>query len=156
VSAVKRQQRIPANVVHNIKKMKIAILILVLFISIPLYSQTDSITHFDSVDVRIYNNGKRYIKNLTLTVNNNEYQFTDIWKRKYSTYLKLPFLWPSNQIELTIIVKRMFKYDEWMSMIIMPIDHVGESQFTSGKFTVYAEPRIKKGNLEFDSYIIKE
>jgi hypothetical protein len=147
---------IHADVVHNIKRMKFIILILVLFIPISLYSQTNSTTQFDSVDVRIFNGGKHYIKKLIITVNNNEYQFTDILKRKYSKYLKLPFLWSSNKTEVTIIVKRMFKYDEWMTMILMPIDHVGESQYKSGKFTVYAEPSLMKGEMEFDSYVIKE
>jgi hypothetical protein len=50
----------------------------------------------------------------------------------------------------------MFKYDQWMSIISMPIDHVGESKFTNGKFTICAEPSLKKGKLEFASYLTKE
>ena len=136
--------------------MKYLTLILVLFIPITLYCQTNSSAQLDSVDVRIFNGGKHYIKKLIITVNDHDYQFLDIWKGKYSEYLRMPFLWPSNKTEVTIIVKQMFTYDEWMSMIIMPIDHVGESKYINGKFTVYAKPSIKKGKFVFDSYVINE
>jgi hypothetical protein len=136
--------------------MKFTTLLLVLFLPISLYCQTNSPPQFDSVDVRIYNNGKHYIKKLIITVDNHEYQFNDICKSKYSKYLRLPFLWSSNKTEVTIVVKRMFKYDEWISMTLIPIDHVGESKFPSGQFTVHAEPSLKKGKMTFDSYVKKE
>ncbi|WP_152000943.1 MULTISPECIES: hypothetical protein [unclassified Imperialibacter] len=110
-------------------------------------------TTYDSVDVRIFNNGKHYIKEYIVTVNGKDFTFNDIWKNKYSEYQKLPYLWANNQSKTTVIVKKMIKYDLWLTTLNWPIDHAAEKKHMHGKLTIDVTTRQKADQLEVEEKI---
>jgi hypothetical protein len=136
--------------------MKLTYILLILSISIASFGQQDSSYQNDSIQVRVFNQGRHYIKSYSVTVNGHDYEFKDIWKKKYSDYVSMPYIWPNNKTEITIIVKRFFKYDEWLSLIRFPIDHVGETKKTNGEYTIFISTKVRKGELNIDDYIVKE
>ncbi len=50
----------------------------------------------------------------------------------------------------------MFKYDEWLTTELWPIDHVGENKFVDGKLTIELRTKVKSGQLEIVQTITKE
>lgn len=108
----------------------------------------------DSVSLRIYNRGKFYIKELKLTVGENKFVFKDVWKNKYSDFIKVPYIWKNNKIETTVIVKRMFKYDQWFTRIDLPIDHIGEEKIKNGFYTIELKTRLKKKELKVKQKLV--
>lgn len=132
------------------KKLISGILIL---ISSLFYSQNN--IENDSVSLRIYNKGKFYIKELKITVGKNEHIFKDVWKNKYSGFIKIPYIWKNNRIETTVIVKRMFKYDDWFTRINLPIDHIGDEKIKSGFYTLEIKTGLKKKELKVEQNLIK-
>ncbi len=124
-----------------------------LLISSLCYCQNNVET--DSVNLRIFNDGKYYIKEAKLKIGGNEYIIKDVWKNKYSDFIKVPYIWRNNGIEVTVIVKRMFKYDEWFTAIILPIDHVGEKKIESGNYTLELNTRLKKKMLKIEQNLIE-
>lgn len=134
--------------------MKNFLVILILLTCLCAFGQEKP--NSDSVDVRILNKGKYYIKEHTITLNGTKYQFSDIWPKKYSEYQKLPYLWPNNKTKTTIIDKKMFKYDEWLTTEHWPIDHVGEQKFLNGKLTIELRTKVKSGQMEIEQTVTKE
>lgn len=130
------------------------IIIVALLIPFNCFSQEELST--DSVLVRIFNDGKFYIKEYVLTVNDLDYTFSDIWKNKYSEYKKIPYIWPLNESKTTVIMKRIIKYDEWMTTLKLPIDHVGEKKITTGKYTIEVKTSRKSAQLHVEENIQKE
>jgi hypothetical protein len=124
-----------------------------LLVSSLFYCQNNVET--DSVNLRIFNDGKYYIKEAKLKLGGNEYIIKDVWKNKYSDFIKVPYIWINNGIEVTVIVKRMFKYDEWFTVIILPIDHVGEKKIESGNYTLKLKTRLKKKMLKIEQNLIE-
>jgi hypothetical protein len=109
----------------------------------------------DSLNIRVLNKGKFYLKEYTLTINGRDYRYEDIWKNKYSDYKQLPFIWPSNRAKTVVIVKRL-GYDKWMNVEHMPIDHVGENKLTSGSYTIEIRTRRNKENLEVEEKLTQD
>lgn len=132
---------------------KILTLTFILFYQIAIGQE---IQMADSISVRILNKGKHYIKEYTLTIDRNDYQYFDISKKKNSKYQRLPYIWPSNKNKITVIVKQMFKYDKWITVGTLPIDHVGEEKLTSGFYTIEIRTRRNKDNLEVDQILARE
>ncbi len=126
---------------------------ILIFVSTLIYSQNNVAT--DSVNLRIYNAGKYYIKEVKIKVGENEYVIKDIWKKKYSDFIKVPYIWSNNGIETTVIVKRMFKYDDWFTSINLPIDHIGEKKIENGTYTLELKARLKKKILKIEQDLIK-
>ena len=133
--------------------MKKLIFGILLLVSNLCYCQNNVET--DSVSLRIFNNGKYYIKEAKLKIGGNEYILKDVWKNKYSDFIKVPYVWRNNGIEVTVIVKRMFKYDEWFTAIILPIDHVGEKKIESGNYTLELNTRLKKKMLKIEQNLLE-
>ena len=133
--------------------MKKLIFGILLLISNLCYCQNNVET--DSVNLRIFIDGKYYIKEAKLKIGGNEYIIKDVWKNKYSDFIKVPYILRNNGIEVTVIVKRMFKYDEWFTAIILPIDHVGEKKIESGNYTLELNTRLKKKMLEIKQNLIE-
>jgi hypothetical protein len=133
--------------------MRIKILTLILLIPVIVHGHTNSP---DSIDVRIYNAGQHYIKTYSISIDNRDYLFKDIPKGEYSNSIKLPFIWSYNKTDLTVIVKQIIKYDKWITQLSMPIDHVGDTKYTSGRFTIIVTTKYKKGELAFKEFIKKE
>jgi hypothetical protein len=133
--------------------MRIKILTLILLIPVIVHGQTNSP---DSIDVRIYNAGLHYIKTYSVSVGNKDYLFKDIPKGEYSNSIKLPFIWSYNKTDLTVIVKQIIKYDKWITQLSMPIDHSGDTKYTSGRFTIIVTTKYKKGKLTLKEIIKKE
>ena len=129
--------------------MKSLIIILLILMSLQSFGQSN-VT--DSVAVRVYNKGKFYIKKYTITIGGKKYTFSDIWKHKYSPYQKLPYLWPQNQIEVTTVRKRFMQYDEWNSLIMMPIDQIGE-KIATGQITIIVSSKRKAKSLVIESVL---
>ena len=133
--------------------MKKLIFGILLLISNLCYCQYNVET--DSVNLRIFNDGKYYIKEAKLKIGGNEYIIKDVWKNKYSDFIKVPYIWRNNGIEVTVIVKRMFKYDEWFTAIVLPIDHVGEKKIENGNYTLELNTRLKKKMLKIEQNLIE-
>lgn len=110
----------------------------------------------DSVDVRILNKGRHYIKEYVLTIAGKEYTFTDIWKNKYSEYQRLPYLWPSNRSKTTVIIKQVFRYDKWITSGKWPIDHIGEKKLTNGAYTIEIQTQRSKSNLNVGEILTRD
>jgi hypothetical protein len=125
-----------------------------LFFSVNSFSQEQS--KFDSVEVRIYNLGKHYLKKYVITIAGRDYTFTDIWKKKYSEYQKLPYLWSLNKSEATVIINRMIKYDRWMTSRSIPIDYIGEQKYLHGKYCIEVKCKRKGDRLIITETVIKE
>ncbi|GAA3588031.1 hypothetical protein GCM10022396_01510 [Flavivirga amylovorans] len=70
--------------------MKKLILGILPLISTLCYCQNNVET--DSVNLRIFNNGKYYIKEAKLEIGRNEYVIKDVWKNKYSEFIKVPYI----------------------------------------------------------------
>jgi len=85
----------------------------------------------DTLNIRILNKGKHYIKEYTLTIDGKNYTYKDIWKNKYSDYQQLPYIWTSNRTK-TIVIIKMLGYDKWMNTEQIPIDYIGETKLTTG------------------------
>ena len=134
--------------------MKNLLIILTLLTCLSAFGQEQPNT--DSVEVRILNRGKYYIKEHTITLNGTKYQFSDIWPNKYSNFQKLPYIWPNNRTKTTVIVKKMFKYDQWLTTELMPIDHVGERKYENGKLTIELRTKVKSGQLEIEQTVTTE
>jgi hypothetical protein len=111
---------------------------------------------YDSVDVRVLNKGNHYIKHFIISANGIEYTFDDIRRKKYSDYQKLPYLWTNNKTETEVIVKKVIRYDQWMKSMLWPVDHVGETKYLKGSFTVEVKTKVKSGQLEVDELAILE
>ena len=133
--------------------MKNLITGILILVSGIIYSQNKIATDF--VNLRIFNSGKYYIKEAKLKIGGNEYLIKDIWGKKYSDFIKVPYIWRNNDIEITVIVKRMFKYDEWYTARNLPIDHVGENKIESGKYTLELNTRLKKKKLKIEQSLIE-
>ena len=131
------------------KKLLLGILLLV---SNLCYCQNNAET--DSVNFRIFNDGKYYIKEAKLKIGRNEYILKDVWKNKHSDIIKVPYIWRNNEIELTVIVKRIFKYDEWYTAIVLPIDHVGEKKIENGSYTLELKTQLKKKTLKIEQNLL--
>ncbi|MEQ9166506.1 MAG: hypothetical protein RLO12_09630 [Fulvivirga sp.] len=134
--------------------MKLLLTLTLVLITITLRGQDIQVK--DSINVRILNKGRYYIKTHIITVEGEDYQFSDIWKRKHSEYQQIPYLWPSNKSETTVIIKRMIKYDIWLKTVIWPIDHVGESKLVSGNYRIEVRTKKKGNHLEVETELIKE
>lgn len=133
--------------------MKKLITGILIFVSTLIYSQSNVVT--DSVNLRIYNAGRFNIKELKINIDGNKYVFNDIWKKKYSDFIKIPYIWSNNEIETTVIVKRMFKYDQWFTQISIPIDHIGEKKIENGFCTLELKTQLKKKKLTVEQNLIK-
>jgi len=129
------------------------ILILIIF-SLSGFSQV--INQTDSIDVRVFNQSKHYLKLYSIRIDGKDYIFSDIRTKKYSDYQKLPYLWPSNSSKTIVIIKKYFDYDQWMTLLSTPIDHVGERIINKGKYTIFVNARKKKDNLIVDEIVKKE
>lgn len=111
----------------------------------------------DSLKVRIFNDGKYFIKELKITIGRQEYTFDHIQKNKYSDYINLPYIWnKGNALETTVIIKKMFKFDEWWTLKETPIDHIGESKIESGLYTLKVKTRLRKKELKVKRNLIAE
>jgi hypothetical protein len=133
--------------------MKKLITGIIILLSSLIYSQNN--VENDSLNLRIYNIGKYYIKELKIAVGENEFVFKDVWKNKYSDFIKIPYIWTNNRVETTVIVKRLFKYDDWFTRIDLPIDHVGEEKIENGFYTLEIKTRLKKKKLTVEQNLIK-
>lgn len=141
------------NVINTQSK---SLLILLLLTLVPIQGFSQNKTSYDSLDIRIYNKGKHYLKEYTITINGHNYTFKDVWKYKQSSYIKAPYLWTNNQTKTTVVIKRIVKYDEWMTVLQFPIDNISEHKFIKGKYTIEITTKKKKGNLEVKENIKKE
>ena len=111
----------------------------------------------DSLKVRIYNNGKYFIKELKIKIGGKEYKFDHIRKNKYSEFKTLPYIWNKrNSLETTVIIKKMFKFDEWWTAKEFPIDHIGETKIESGFYTLEIKTRKRKKDLKVERKLIAE
>jgi hypothetical protein len=110
----------------------------------------------DSVAVRVYNKGRFYIKKYVVVIDNKPYVFSDVLKHKYSAYQNLPYIYPSNEIKATVVRKRFLRYDEWLQLLQMPIDHIGDEKIAKGKVTILISSKKKGKNLLLESAIVKE
>ena len=133
--------------------MKKLITGIIILLSSLIYSQNN--VENDSLNLRIYNIGKYYIKELKIAVGENEFVFKNVWKNKYSDFIKIPYIWTNNRVETTVIVKRLFKYDDWFTRIDLPIDHVGEEKIENGFYTLEIKTRLKKKKLTVEQNLIK-
>ncbi|PTQ95830.1 hypothetical protein C8P68_105340 [Mucilaginibacter yixingensis] len=131
----------------------ILILFLVVLFSGRTYALADA---DDSVTVRVYNASRHYIKKYTISIDTKEYTFTDIEKHNHSDYRKVPYLWPFNTADATIIRKRFLQSDTRMQLIQMAIDHVGEQKITHGAYTIIINTKFKKGKLLINTAIKPE
>jgi len=109
----------------------------------------------DTLNIRILNKGKHYIKEYTLTIDSKNYTYKDIWKNKYSDYQQLLYIWTSNRTK-TIVIIKMLGYDKWMNTEQIPNDYIGETKLTTGYYTIEIRTRKKKDNLEVEDVLIKD
>jgi hypothetical protein len=127
-----------------------------LLASFPYFSSAQPDAARDSIEVRVLNKGRHYLKKHVITIDKKDYVFADIWKGKYSAYKKIPYIWSINNSLTTVIVNRMIKYDSWLTVGHMPIDYIGERKYTAGKYRIEIRTKRKKGQLEVEQEIIKE
>jgi hypothetical protein len=132
--------------------MRFKILTLLLFIPHTIHGQSSP----DSIDVRIYNAGQYFIKTYSISVGNKVFLFKDIPNGEYSNSSKLPFIWPSNKTEATIIVKQLFRRDKLITETSQPIDHVGDTKYTSGRVRIIVTTNFKHGELWLNAVVKKE
>ncbi|WP_298507180.1 hypothetical protein [uncultured Maribacter sp.] len=133
------------------KKLLVGIVIL---FSMFGFSQTKRAT--DSLKLRVFNNGKYLIKELKINIEGKEYAFKDILKNKYSESIKLPYIWNyGNSLTTTVIIKKMFAYDWWVTSEEMPIDHIGDKKIENGEYTLSVKTRMKKKQLDVERELIK-
>jgi hypothetical protein len=141
---------------HSIYSIIINILIVLFSVVVTTEASGQKIQHFDSVEVRVLNKGKHYIKEHIITLGKVDYKFSDIRRNHYSEYQKLPYLWSNNLAKTTIIAKKMFKYDQWLTSLLWPIDHVGEEKYLTGKMTIELRTKVKSGQLKVEQVVVKE
>ena len=110
----------------------------------------------DSIDVRVFNKGKYHLKEYVLTVDGKDYNFFDLSKNQYSSYKRLPYIWTSNKSKTTVIVKKIIKYDIWMTKSTYPIDHIGEKKLNKGSYTIELETKNRKEDLHLKENIVKD
>ena len=135
--------------------MKKPLVLIFIFFSTFTFSQNEK--DIDSLNLRIFNNGKYLIKELKVNVGGNEYIFKDVGRNSYSEYAKLPYIWnANNSLTTTVIVKRMFRYDEWWTLKEYPIDHIGERKIEGGYCTLEIKTRLKKKELQVEQNLIQE
>ena len=134
------------------KKLLVGIVIL---FSVVGFSQTEGVT--DSLKLRVFNNGRYLIKELKINIEGTEYVFNDILKNKHSEFIKLPYIWSyGNSLSTTVIIKKMFTYDWWVTLEETPIDHIGDKKFESGEYTLSIKTRMKKKMLNVEQNLVKE
>ena len=127
-----------------------------IFFSFSINSFSQDQPKHDSVEVRVLNLGKHYLKKYVITIDGKDYIFADVWKKKYSVYQKLPYLRSLNMSETTVIVNRMIKYDLWMKVGSMPFDYIGEQKYTSGKYCLEIKSRKKGEKLIITETVVRE
>jgi len=132
--------------------MRFKILILVLLIPLPIHGQSST----DSIDVRVYNAGQYYIKSFSISVDNKEFLFKEIPKEEYSNSIKLPYIWSYNRTEATVIIKHAFRHDKMITQSLQPVDHVGDTKYTSGRFSIIVSTNFKDGKLWVNDHVKKE
>jgi hypothetical protein len=125
--------------------MKCLLTLFLLLITLKLCAQSGGLN--DSVNVRVFNQGRFYLKKYTITVGSRKYVFSDIFKHKYSAFQKLPYLYSENQTEICIVRKRLLNYDDWENLLEIPIDHIGGRKFTAGNVTINVFTKRKSGKL---------
>jgi hypothetical protein len=129
--------------------MKYLLVIFLLSFTLRLCAQGN-----DSVNVRVFNQSRFYLKKYTITLGSRKYIFSDIWKNKYSAFQKLPYLYSENENEVCIVRKRLLNYDDWENVLEIPIDHIGDRKFTAGNITINVITKRKSGKLITISKIV--
>jgi hypothetical protein len=133
--------------------MRFKILTLILLFPLTIQGQSFST---DSVEVSIYNSGKHYIKKYSISVDNKAFLFKDISTGEYSRPIKLPFIWPYNKTEVTVIVKQRFRNDIIITQSSQPLDHVGDTKYVTGKINIIVTTKFKHRELLLNEVVKKE
>ncbi len=91
-----------------------------------------------------------------MELDKSKFTFNDIGKHEYSDYQYLPYIMTSNEIDITVIRKRLFHHDEWLRLIQIPIDHVGDKKITKGKLSLSVISKRKNKNLVVEYKLIND
>jgi hypothetical protein len=134
--------------------MKITISILFVLISQTINGQ--ALSNSDSVEVRILNKGKYYIKEHTISIAGKKYTYSDIWKNKYSDYKRLPYIWQANNTKTVVIIKQIIRYDKWMNVSMIPFDHNNSKPMIKGRYTIEIRAKRKKDMLEVEETLVED
>nr|WP_321408889.1 hypothetical protein [uncultured Carboxylicivirga sp.] len=134
--------------------MKKLIFAILLLISTYIYSQNENGTN--SLELRVFNDGKYYIKELKINIDENEYVFNDIQRKKYSAFINLPYILKyGNHLTTKTIVKKIGD-DVWLTIKESPIDHIGEQKIEKGLYTLKIKTKTIKKQLEIKKKLVEE
>ena len=131
--------------------MRYQILTLLLLIPLSIHGQSSP----DSLDVRVFNAGKYYIKTYSISVGNKEFSFKNISKGEFSNSIKLPSIWSDNKTKAAIIVKQVLRRDKLITETSYPIDHKGDAKYTNGRYRIIVTTNFKHREL-FLNALVKE
>ncbi|WP_295772359.1 hypothetical protein [uncultured Mucilaginibacter sp.] len=112
-------------------------------------------TNYDSVKVRVYNNTRYYLKSYKIILGNQSYTFADIRSHQYSDYKSLPYLPDHYRKDVRFVRKRLLQYDEWINLLVVPTDFIGEGELTSGHATIKVKLKKLDGKWVTESDLVK-
>ena len=128
--------------------------LLFIFTHLLLFKHCSQLT--DSVDLRIYNNSKYYIKKYIITINKVEYPFFNIASKTYSKTDRLPYIYDSNMSELTILRKKILGRSHVVRELEWPVDNIGDKKIKSGKTTLILNITFGHNKLKTETSLKQE
>jgi hypothetical protein len=114
------------------------------------------VTPKDSVAVRVFNNTRYYLKSYKIDIENRSYTFSDIGKHQYSVYKQLPYLPTVYRKNVTFVRKRLLQYDEWIQILSVPVDFIGENNLTSGSVTIKVKAKKVDSKWTIETELVKQ
>jgi hypothetical protein len=128
--------------------------LLFIFIHLFLFNQPAKIA--DSVNLRVYNNSKFFVKNYMIKINNVNYSFISIDPHSYSQYRRLPDVLSFNFVDMTAQIKRFLKHAYTIRTITEPIDNIGDKRIATGRAVLVLNIYMHHRNLEVEDSLKHE
>lgn len=130
--------------------MKNLLILLLLFV-------LSSATKDEKVELRIYNDSKFKIEKIKISFKGNLIEFKNIESKSFSEIKAVDGLWKDNCYDLTVYKKRFFCHNFWAHQICLPVDHIGDNNIKSGKYTLKLKIKKQgKKNISVESEYISE
>jgi hypothetical protein len=109
----------------------------------------------NSIEVRVYNNTRYYLKSYKIILGNESFTFSDIGSYQFSDYRSLTYLPDHYRNDVRFVRKRLLQYDEWINLLIVPTDFIGDGKLTSGRATIKVKVKKRDGRWAVETDLVK-
>jgi hypothetical protein len=103
----------------------------------------------------VYNNTRYYLRSYKIILGAQSFTFSDINKHQYSSYKQLLYLPDSYEWDVKFVRKRLLQYDEWIKVLTVPVDFIGDGKLTSGRATINVRVKKRDGRWAVETDLVK-